>query len=701
MYDLKQRQAELEQYYVQVSVHLKRRHKNVVHVGLGLKEEGGKVLPKVCYRVYVDHKYSDQELETRRISKIPRSMYGLPLDVLQAGDVILNAYDNEGRKDLVGGLMTKNQNYDKDDDVGAGTLGVLGTDVATPTNIVGLTTRHVVTLGDSDADTRHGIINMMGQPCIVPENCQCCSDVGIGEVVDAKKDSEVDCAFILLHEEIAADVTNVNAIKGMNDVTGVALATCGETVKKRGIATNVTEGIIVDVLYMGSQILIQPTGTTTDFTQPGDSGAVVVNSSDEVVGLLIGQHSTLKTYGVANHIGPVLAVYPIKIGGQDGSSLGIPASKCSSYTSSELADGIAFWDYYDRTTMPGQVTATGNTLVSNPTQRSQDVRNTLRLISPNRTQRRNDATSNIVSSANTIVYTSPLPPTSDPTRADKEATNQAYESAVRMSTYQLGIFKSYYSDGSGGIDFDKLGVAFELFANGDMHQDPFVDQSIATVYANSTTGPPHPAVYRFVPNAGTTSNPYPRVGEREPNGDFFLMFAEFALFCIENSTLSGAPVSISAGDVSDWTECLKIFLRCQEIFMHIYKSGSQSAPPSVLPVGSGAYQTSTTPVRWFGGGAPSSGLGNYVFYNWNYNNVSGSTPYGLIGVFSVPSPPSGTSPSGAYAYAASPTYLSAATTDGQSDITRKLELRNKYKNLTLAQLRTAYKENLQQMIYMP
>ncbi len=55
-------------------------------------------------------------------------------------------------------------------------------------------------------------------------------------------------------------------------------------------------------------------------------------------------------------------------------------------------------------------------------------------------------------------------------------------------------------------------------------------------------------------------------GEREPNGGFFYLFAEFAFLAIAESV--SAPV---------WTKLLRTLVKTQEIFMNVYR------PPTAGP----------------------------------------------------------------------------------------------------------------------
>lgn len=109
--------------------------------------------------------------------------------------------------------------------------------------------------------------------------------------------------------------------------------------------------------------------------------------------------------------------------------------------------------------------------------------------------------------------------------------------AQRLSTAQLNLYREYFPDGAGGIDFEPFQECFEQFTNGGLRS----------------------------PNPTAQSQ-----GVGEPNGGFFFLFSEFALLCIDSSI-----------DVALWSEALKALVKTQEIFMHVYRPAPVSAPPVV------------------------------------------------------------------------------------------------------------------------
>jgi hypothetical protein len=117
----------------------------------------------------------------------------------------------------------------------------------------------------------------------------------------------------------------------------------------------------------------------------------------------------------------------------------------------------------------------------------------------------------------------------------------------RLSTAHLGLFREFFPDGTGGINFDDFQGSFEQFNNGELRA------------AGRTPG--------------SASSPLLR-GQREPNGASEFLFAEFAFLCIS----SPGP---SATDVADWTKALRVFVQTQEIFIHVYRPAPHRVPPRV------------------------------------------------------------------------------------------------------------------------
>lgn len=110
-------------------------------------------------------------------------------------------------------------------------------------------------------------------------------------------------------------------------------------------------------------------------------------------------------------------------------------------------------------------------------------------------------------------------------------------SALRLSAAQLAMYREYFADGRGGIEFGAFQSCFERFANGQLRSPIAADQA---------------------------------AGVGEPNGGFFFLFAEFAFLCIASRI-----------EPALWTNALHCFVKAQEIFMHVYRPSPVSPPPAV------------------------------------------------------------------------------------------------------------------------
>lgn len=112
------------------------------------------------------------------------------------------------------------------------------------------------------------------------------------------------------------------------------------------------------------------------------------------------------------------------------------------------------------------------------------------------------------------------------------ATTSLHSIARRLSASQLELYREFFPDGTGGINFRAFQVAFEQFANGELR------------------------------------NPARGRGVGEPNGGFYYLFAEFAFLCIDAKI-----------DEATWARLLRTFVKTQEIFIHIYRPAPHRSPP--------------------------------------------------------------------------------------------------------------------------
>ncbi len=294
---------------------------SITNIGVGAKEVGGEITGDFAFRIYVAEKRPRGELPTAW--RIPERIDGIATDVLTAPRTEM-LIDTRKVRPLKGGIQLKNEFVQEDSRTLAGTIGCLAKNINT-LEVLALTCEHVLLAGQALIGAG------VGQPKYVV-SCCCCTYNAIGTVFKALKNERVDCAVVMLDADVANEIESadgLNEVEGIGTLKGAAQAVCFETVRKRGRTTELTTGTVVDVLFEGSQILIRPTASPpAPFADLGDSGSVVVNGANRVIGLLWAADAATRRQGVANHIGPVLRELQIMIAGDTDAGLGLPATGC-------------------------------------------------------------------------------------------------------------------------------------------------------------------------------------------------------------------------------------------------------------------------------------------------------------------------------------------------------------------------------------
>jgi len=260
-----------------------KKYPNVVSVGVGLKETNEEITFTLCYRVYVNEKKATDALQAHE--KIPPIIDDFVTDVISYG-VVEETANLTPIRPLVGGIQIKNEAYAVDNDKrGVGTLGCLAIPDDNEDDIVGLTCAHVALLNsESTVDASPNI----GQP--QKHICCCCCVKNLVGSVQSIGDG-VDCATIKLHDDIVADIKAkgvINDIQDIGSIVGRVVATEGMLVKKSGAATGLTRGQVVDIYFDNAQVLIAPVSPYPKFADFGDSGSIVVDDNNRVIGLLWG-----------------------------------------------------------------------------------------------------------------------------------------------------------------------------------------------------------------------------------------------------------------------------------------------------------------------------------------------------------------------------------------------------------------------------
>ncbi|QFZ23615.1 chymotrypsin family serine protease [Saccharothrix syringae] len=282
----------------------------VVGVDLGEKTTGGHRTGRLAIVVFVRRKGPAAQFA------IPPDVLGVPTDVVEDS---FSPHHTIASPEGVGGAERHDQMRggigigpsrairfvppdvaEADDYVVAGTLGAL----VTPRRrrlVMGLTAFHVACVDDAWA---------VGDPMVHPSRVDGGHPVHdrVGALARAALSSRVDAAAIML-----TTPRHRAEVVGLGPVLGHAAAAVGQRVRKRGRTTAVTEGVVAStdaaitldfgvglgVRTLHDQIRIE----TPRFADHGDSGAVLLDDANRVVGLYLGGS---RCRGFANPIAPVL-----------------------------------------------------------------------------------------------------------------------------------------------------------------------------------------------------------------------------------------------------------------------------------------------------------------------------------------------------------------------------------------------------------
>ncbi len=311
----------------------------VLSVGFGLKQVGGDLTETRALRVYVERKKSLDELTVDEM--VPAEVDGVPTDVVTIPrGSSFGTRDTDRHSPLIGGITISNLKPDGSGQFGMGTLGCFATidGVAGPKNVVLLGNAHVLAAnGGAAGDTIYQPNLTGGQVDPDPKNHGPSAknhNMGLEGPhsytypSESPVDYHVDCGTAKLNIDISSwcdcncgvsyknELREIN-IGGNSKLEGVARAVDGETVHKSGALTGGTTGTISDVLgsalinnppvQVDNVILVEPTSDPA-FAEEGDSGAALVNDSNELIGLVFGgaDPTVSPRVAFACHIAPVL-----------------------------------------------------------------------------------------------------------------------------------------------------------------------------------------------------------------------------------------------------------------------------------------------------------------------------------------------------------------------------------------------------------
>ncbi len=277
----------------------------VVTLGVGFKISNDQMSEDIVLRVGVEHKRPVTELQPDEV--IPDQIDGIPTDVFESRPGVSTSADTSRYRPLVGGIQINN---------GAGGTGTLGCFAKrnTGNDWVGLSNRHVMYAGyEFDATIE---IAQPGFSC-----CCCCRSGKIGTVLlgVGATGGPADAAICSLE----ADIEHHQEVMDIGGITGTATAIVGDKVRKRGRTTHLTTGVISmmgisfisDTGTFTNTMIITPDAAHPRFCDFGDSGSVVINEGNAVVGLIFAKSSNDKDAG-AHPIAAVESALDITIAAQ-------------------------------------------------------------------------------------------------------------------------------------------------------------------------------------------------------------------------------------------------------------------------------------------------------------------------------------------------------------------------------------------------
>lgn len=309
--------------------------KNVVGVGIGYKNNGVGSAGGPAYIVYVEKKVHPSDLARSHV--VPKQVDGLETEVVEIGVVkMLDVARTSRIRPCQPGISVGHYQST------AGTLGAIVRDKTTKELMV-LSNNHVLANGSSIQDIRAKVGDPILQPGpydggamkdrigvlqryvplfknVARSDCPVAMAVATGstKVLNlVKRDYEVrfyknyaaentvDCAVAKID---AADMVN-SAVLEIGEVKGLANVEPGQMVRKSGRTTGLTGGVIKSIgttlqvemredekIWFSDQIVADLP------SQPGDSGALIVNENHNAVGLLFAGSDKLTVFNHINHV---------------------------------------------------------------------------------------------------------------------------------------------------------------------------------------------------------------------------------------------------------------------------------------------------------------------------------------------------------------------------------------------------------------
>jgi hypothetical protein len=268
-------------------------------LAIGIKQVNGEYQDDLALVVMLPDKLPPDEVPPEQL--VPEQFAGFVTDVVQLRPTEIS--DQTVYDPLRGGIQISRPAFTAPDGVSlmvrTGTLGAVVRSRFDQRHQL-LTCQHVLPTVDvvhqpGDLTTGHRVVGTTG--------------------ASVNNSSEwLDCAVA----EVAAGQGTIPHVQGVGPVRGTATVSLWEQVKKRGARTELTTGVVVSITpgsvpgtLRGMMIDTFPVGGL--FCWHGDSGSVVLNMHDQVVGLLFAMNddqrdfdgTPLRSRGLASAIGHV------------------------------------------------------------------------------------------------------------------------------------------------------------------------------------------------------------------------------------------------------------------------------------------------------------------------------------------------------------------------------------------------------------
>jgi hypothetical protein len=320
----------------------------VMHVSVGLKEKNGQVTDQLCIRVYVREKRDRKDVPAAEL--IPAEINDIPTDVNTVGQFEFQI-DNTQYRPIKGGIQITNRiigvnSAGTGTQMLRGTLGCIAIDNTDNAPVL-LSNWHVLyantgTDGDKvfqPAPISLPALTLLQLPFHPPDDIDKIGVIRRGIIknnVDgaiAAVDVSSCCHCCGIHFSNELNGLSAAGRPARNTIVGDERAVSGMTVFKVGQSTLRTEGVVFDDNYptfsisrdgtvytFNGQIAIQNIDHAMPFSDHGDSGSVVINLNNKIVGLVFAEGRNVSVSGVqqpfvslANHISDVFAALNIRI----------------------------------------------------------------------------------------------------------------------------------------------------------------------------------------------------------------------------------------------------------------------------------------------------------------------------------------------------------------------------------------------------